>query len=176
MPLAASLRQGRIRRAAASKMAVGRLRTHSRLLPTRRRQPLALAFSCALVVAHTAEGQASRPDLFRCDGCDAIHDRPHAGLGWKATIPPPGEAGARMVVSGCVFEADGRRPAPNVIVYAYHTTQPASTRHPGARPVRRGAATVICEGGRAPIRRASTASSRSGREPIPTGRIRLIST
>lgn len=79
------------------------------------------ALGATLLLACRSEGQATRPDLYQCEGCEAIFDRSHEGLGWETTIPPAGEPGARMVISGRVFKADGRTPAPNVIVYAYHT-------------------------------------------------------
>jgi protocatechuate 3,4-dioxygenase, beta subunit len=74
-----------------------------------------------LALAHSAHAQATRPDLYRCDGCEAINDRSHDGLSWETTIAPAGEPGDRLILSGRVFKPDGRTPAPNVVVYAYHT-------------------------------------------------------
>lgn len=79
------------------------------------------ALGAALLLACRSDGQATRPDLYQCEGCEAIYDHSHEGLGWGTTIPPAGEPGASMVISGRVFKPDGRAPAPNVIVYAYHT-------------------------------------------------------
>ena len=79
-----------------------------------------LALGGALVCASPTSGQ-TRPDLFQCDGCEAIHDRSHDGLSWETTIASASEPGHRMILSGRVFKPDGRTPAPNVIVYAYHT-------------------------------------------------------
>jgi protocatechuate 3,4-dioxygenase beta subunit len=83
----------------------------------------AYAMAAAAALATNVEGQSTgqRPDLFRCEGCEAINDRSHEGLSWEAVIPPPGEPGERLVLSGRVFKPDGRTPAPNVVVYAYHT-------------------------------------------------------
>jgi len=75
----------------------------------------------AAAFAGTVDAQPSRPDLYRCEGCEAINERSHDGLTWEATIPPAGEPGERLVLSGRVFGPDGRTPAPNVVVYAYHT-------------------------------------------------------
>jgi protocatechuate 3,4-dioxygenase, beta subunit len=36
-------------------------------------------------------------------------------------IAPPSEPGERLVISGTVYRADGRTPAPNVVILAYHT-------------------------------------------------------
>lgn len=66
-------------------------------------------------------GAQSRPDLFRCEGCEAIHERTFRGLTGAATIPPAGEAGERLVLGGRVLQPDGVTPAPDVVVYAYHT-------------------------------------------------------
>lgn len=54
-----------------------------------------------------------------CEWCGAA-DAP-ANLSWKTTIAPPGEPGPRLVVSGVVYERDGKTPAPNVLIYLYHT-------------------------------------------------------
>lgn len=72
------------------------------------------------LIAGPLAGQ-SRPDLYRCEGCEAIHERSVEGLTPRATIPPPGEAGERLVLTGRVLGPDGRTPAPGVVVYAYHT-------------------------------------------------------
>jgi protocatechuate 3,4-dioxygenase beta subunit len=44
-----------------------------------------------------------------------------ARLSWQATLVPAGEPGDALIVSGTVFAADGRTPAPGVVVYAYQT-------------------------------------------------------
>ena len=64
---------------------------------------------------------AQRPDLYRCEGCEAIHEHSFEGLAFSTTIPPRGEPGARLVLTGRVLKPDGVTPAPGVVVYAYHT-------------------------------------------------------
>lgn len=76
--------------------------------------------ACLLVCSTSALGQ-SRPDLFRCEGCEAIHERSFDGLQAIAAIPDPGKLGEPMVLSGTVLEAVGKTPAAGVVVYAYHT-------------------------------------------------------
>ena len=39
----------------------------------------------------------------------------------RIIIPPPGEPGEPLVISGTVYKEDGGTPAAGVIVYAYHT-------------------------------------------------------
>jgi protocatechuate 3,4-dioxygenase, beta subunit len=77
---------------------------------------------CVLVLGMSGlvAGQ-SRPDLFQCEGCEAIHESSFEGLGPSTTIPPAGEPGERMVLRGRVLEPDGRTPADGVVVYAYQT-------------------------------------------------------
>jgi protocatechuate 3,4-dioxygenase beta subunit len=63
----------------------------------------------------------SRSDLYVCEGCEAIHERSFDDLTWQTTIPPEGEPGEPLVLTGQVFQPDGRTPAAGVIIYAYHT-------------------------------------------------------
>jgi protocatechuate 3,4-dioxygenase beta subunit len=74
------------------------------------------SFSASITLA-----AQSRPDLYRCEGCEAVNERSFAGLSWRAAIPPPGEPGERMILTGRVVKPDGKTPAAGVVVYAYHT-------------------------------------------------------
>ena len=60
-----------------------------------------------------------------CDGCTGIYDNApsFAGLGWTDTLPDFGEKGPKLIVYGTLFQSDGKTPAPNVILYIYHTDQ-----------------------------------------------------
>ncbi len=69
----------------------------------------------------SATRQPSRPDLYACDGCEAAEERPAESLGWRVTLPPAGEPGERLVLSGRVLMPDGRTPAPGVVLYVHHT-------------------------------------------------------
>ena len=79
-----------------------------------------VALLVSVMPVHWACAQ-SRPDLFECEGCEAIHEHFHAGLAWSAVIPPPGEPGERLIVTGRVLEPDGKTPAPGVVIYVHHT-------------------------------------------------------
>jgi protocatechuate 3,4-dioxygenase beta subunit len=68
-----------------------------------------------------ATSSQSRPDLFDCEGCEAIRERSFEGLGPSTVIPPPEEPGEPMVLHGRVLAADGKTPAAGVVIYAYHT-------------------------------------------------------
>lgn len=83
------------------------------------RRHLAIAFSTLIPLAVTlpvaAQGAASLP---ACGWCGA----PEAptSLGPAATIAGPDEPGRRLLITGRVLQADGRTPAPDVLLYIYH--------------------------------------------------------
>jgi protocatechuate 3,4-dioxygenase beta subunit len=51
--------------------------------------------------------------------CGAI-DAPE-NVSWKSVLEPKSDRDQPMIISGTVFEADGKTPAPNVLIYFYHT-------------------------------------------------------
>ncbi len=53
------------------------------------------------------------------EGMGAI-DAP-ANVSWKTVLSTDVDKGEKMLISGTVFEADGKTPAPNVLIYLYHT-------------------------------------------------------
>ena len=56
-----------------------------------------------------------------CDGCKGMYDNMPQQLGWETTIASAAEPGERMEISGVIYQVDGKTPAPNVILYVYHT-------------------------------------------------------
>ena len=76
-----------------------------------------LAVSCPAI----SLGAQSRPDLYQCEGCEAIHEHSFDNLSWQATIPPAGEPGEPLVLTGRVLKPDGVTPAPGVVIYVHHT-------------------------------------------------------
>jgi protocatechuate 3,4-dioxygenase beta subunit len=74
-----------------------------------------LASTASLAVAQ------ARPDLYRCEGCEAIHEHRHDDLPWTTRIGAPTEPGEPMILEGTVFRPDGVTRAPGVVIYAYHT-------------------------------------------------------
>ena len=59
-----------------------------------------------------------------CEGCEAIHESPISfdslkNLCW---LPDWNDKGKKLAINGIVYKADGT-PAPNVIIYVYHTDQ-----------------------------------------------------
>jgi protocatechuate 3,4-dioxygenase beta subunit len=61
----------------------------------------------------------------RCEGCEALMESPvpFAQLKPEASLPDAGEAGQKMEISGTVYLPDGKTPAPDVVIYVYHTDQ-----------------------------------------------------
>ena len=60
-----------------------------------------------------------------CEGCEAIYESkvPFSGLNEVDTLPIFSEPGPKLVISGTVFKADGKTPAPGVVLYVYQTDQ-----------------------------------------------------
>lgn len=44
-----------------------------------------------------------------------------ANVSWKTVLSKDADKGEQMIISGTIFEADGKTPAPNVLIYLYHT-------------------------------------------------------
>lgn len=53
------------------------------------------------------------------EGMGAI-DVPN-NVSWKTVLAKETDEGEPMIVSGTVFQADGKTPAPNILLYLYHT-------------------------------------------------------
>ena len=51
-----------------------------------------------------------------CGSCDAP-----AQLSWKTVIPPENEPGEPLVITGHVFQPDGKTPAEGMVLWVYHT-------------------------------------------------------
>lgn len=66
-----------------------------------------------------------------CEGCEAIYESPvpFSKLNHIDTLPDFFEDGPKLVVSGVIYKADGITPAPNVILYVYHTDQKGLYSH-----------------------------------------------
>lgn len=60
-----------------------------------------------------------------CEGCEAIHESPipFNKLSWTDTLPDFHEPGPKLVISGVIYQPDGKTPAPDVVLYIYHTDQ-----------------------------------------------------
>ena len=60
-----------------------------------------------------------------CEGCEAIFENkvPFDQLSSTVDLPDFNEAGPKISISGTVYKADGKTPAPNVVIYVYHTNR-----------------------------------------------------
>jgi protocatechuate 3,4-dioxygenase beta subunit len=60
-----------------------------------------------------------------CEGCEAIHESPipFSELSWTDTLPDFYDAGPKLEISGIIYQRDGKTPAPDVVLYIYHTNQ-----------------------------------------------------
>jgi protocatechuate 3,4-dioxygenase beta subunit len=56
-----------------------------------------------------------------CDGCELIYEGVPKGLDWKTSIAGEGEPGEPLEIQGVIYRRDGKTPAPDVILYVYHT-------------------------------------------------------
>lgn len=58
-----------------------------------------------------------------CEGCEALLEYGNKQLTAMDTLPEFETTQPQMVVTGTVFQSDGKTPAAGVIVYAYHTNR-----------------------------------------------------
>ena len=88
---------------------------------------LGVAAVLSLAGTGCAQAQDRRPNLdtepiigLPCEGCEAVYEGLPGSFGAVVRIAPKEEPGEAMTIEGTVRDAKGR-PAPGVIVYAYHT-------------------------------------------------------
>ena len=56
-----------------------------------------------------------------CEDCEMMFEGMPKNLSWKFTIAGSDEPGERLIIYGTVYKIDGKTPAPDVILYVYHT-------------------------------------------------------
>lgn len=56
-----------------------------------------------------------------CEGCELIYEGMPDDMSWETVIASPSEPGERMEINGIVYGSDGTTPAPDIILYLYHT-------------------------------------------------------
>ena len=83
---------------------------------------LLLIFLFTSVIGHT---QSNNTIGGNCEGCEAIFENKvtFEKLGYELKLPTNGETGPDLTVTGRVYKKDGKTPAPDVILYVYHTDQ-----------------------------------------------------
>jgi protocatechuate 3,4-dioxygenase, beta subunit len=56
-----------------------------------------------------------------CEACELMYEGMPENLSARTRLALPNEPGEPMMISGTIYKKDGRTPAPNVILYVYHT-------------------------------------------------------
>ncbi len=56
-----------------------------------------------------------------CEGCEAIYEYGDKVLSPIDTLPDFADSQNKMIITGTVYQIDGKTPAKNVILYVYHT-------------------------------------------------------
>lgn len=93
-----------------------------------------LAFSILVLLASCSpgEGNAQTQDVTNkprvggpCEGCEAMYENKtdFTKLSWQLTLPGYDQRGPKLHLTGVVYKADGKTPAPGIILYFYHTDQ-----------------------------------------------------
>jgi len=87
--------------------------------------PWFLFFSVLLSITGCAQQNTGSKVGGTCEGCEAIFETPipFDQLNWVDTLPDFKEAGPKMLITGTIYQADGKTPARNTILYVYHTDQ-----------------------------------------------------
>jgi protocatechuate 3,4-dioxygenase beta subunit len=74
------------------------------------------------LTAHPLEPRrTARADLYNCEGCEAVGERPKTAGAATVQLAGVGEPGERMILTGQVLATDGETPAAGVVIYAHHT-------------------------------------------------------
>ena len=64
-----------------------------------------------------------------CEDCELMFKGMPSSMSSDVSITKPGEPGDPMVISGTVYKQDGKTPAPNVVLYVYHTDHTGEYTH-----------------------------------------------
>ena len=79
------------------------------------------AAACRSAAPAPAEERARLRAVPGCEGCEAVWERAPSSLPARLELASARDSGDPLLVNGTVFQADGRTPAPNVILYVHHT-------------------------------------------------------
>lgn len=77
--------------------------------------------NCKGSVENTTASQQAKIVGGGCDGCELIFEGMPQEFSWETKIASASEPGEALEISGIIYQADGLTPAPNVILYVYHT-------------------------------------------------------
>ncbi len=92
-----------------------------------------------LLIGTACNAQKDRVVGGACDGCELMFDGMPKSMSWETTISPKGEPGEPMIIEGTIYKKDGKTPAPDVVLYVYHTdAQGYYSNIPGQKELRHG--------------------------------------
>jgi len=85
---------------------------------------LSLTFSCSQTAKNSdnivkLESTIESTYQEKCNWC-GTSEAPE-NVSWKTVIPPEGEFGEKIIISGTIYLPDGKTPAKDIIVYVHHT-------------------------------------------------------
>jgi protocatechuate 3,4-dioxygenase, beta subunit len=84
-------------------------------------------YSCKGQTNTAASKQVTSPDSIQqtvgggCEGCELIHEGMPPSISSTDTSTGWSQAGQKILLTGIIYQRDGKTPAPNVILYYYHT-------------------------------------------------------
>ena len=58
-----------------------------------------------------------------CEDCELMMEGMPETMGWKTILSTAGEPGEPLILSGVIYQRDGKTPAPGIVLYVYHTNQ-----------------------------------------------------
>lgn len=61
--------------------------------------------------------------LGSCEGCEAVFEYGQKALTNTVTLPDYNSEGKKIMITGTIYQPDGKTPAKDVIMYVYHTDQ-----------------------------------------------------
>ena len=74
-----------------------------------------------------------------CDQCDLMYYNMPKSMSPEVTITSKSEPGEPMIIEGTIFKKDGKTPAPDVVLYVYHTdAQGYYSNLPGEKKIQHG--------------------------------------
>lgn len=92
-----------------------------------------------VIVATNCDAQKDRNVGGPCDQCDLMFEGMPKDLSWETTLSPKAEPGEPMIIEGTIYKKDGKTPAPDVVLYVYHTdAQGYYSNIPGQKEIQHG--------------------------------------
>jgi protocatechuate 3,4-dioxygenase beta subunit len=87
-----------------------------------------ITFSLAVLLSSCFYPQKQNGGKFRlvgspCEGCEAVYEYGNKKLSPVDTLPDFNDDGLRIIVTGTIYQNDGKTPAKDVVLYIYHTDQ-----------------------------------------------------